>query len=122
MKKQKLVLIGNGMAGVRAIEEVLKINPNGFDITIFGTEPYPNYNRIQLSKVLQGGTSVSDITLNDWEWYEENNIRFYPGETVTSINTKTQSVLTDKGRNESYEKLISATGNGLEPVARIKCS
>lgn len=111
MIKQKLVLIGNGMAGVRAIEEVLKINPDGFEITIFGTEPYPNYNRIQLSKVLQGGTSVSDITLNEWEWYEDNKIRFYPGESVTSINTKTQSVSTDKGRIESYDQLIIATGS-----------
>ncbi|PAE34853.1 nitrite reductase large subunit NirB [Bacillus sp. 7884-1] len=111
MIKQKLVLIGNGMAGVRAIEEVLKINPDGFEITIFGTEPYPNYNRIQLSKVLQGGTSVSDITLNEWEWYEDNKILFYPGESVTSINTKTQSVSTDKGRIESYDQLIIATGS-----------
>ena len=111
MIKQKLVLIGNGMAGVRAVEEVLKINPENFEITIFGTEPYPNYNRIQLSKVLQGGTSVSDITLNEWEWYEDNKIRFYPGESVTSINTKTQSVSTDKGRIESYDQLIIATGS-----------
>jgi nitrite reductase (NADH) large subunit len=111
MIKQKLVLIGNGMAGVRAIEEVLKINPDGFEITIFGTEPYPNYNRIQLSKVLQGGTSVSDITLNEWEWYEDNNICFYPGETVTSINTKTRCVSTDIGRIESYDQLIIATGS-----------
>lgn len=111
MVKQKLVLIGNGMAGVRAVEEVLKINPDGFKITIFGTEPYPNYNRIQLSKVLQGGTSVSDITLNDWEWYEDNKIRFYPGESVTSINTKTQRVSTEKGRIEPYDQLIIATGS-----------
>ncbi|MFS0777917.1 nitrite reductase large subunit NirB [Neobacillus sp. 3P2-tot-E-2] len=111
MIKQKLVLIGNGMAGVRAIEEVLKINPEGFEVTIFGTEPYPNYNRIQLSKVLQGGTSVSDITLNDWEWYEDNKIRFYPGETVTSVNTTNQTVSTDKGRIESYDQLIIATGS-----------
>ncbi|MEC1521100.1 nitrite reductase large subunit NirB [Neobacillus niacini] len=111
MIKQKLVLIGNGMAGVRAIEEVLKINPNGFEITIFGMEPYPNYNRIQLSKVLQGGTSVSDITLNDWEWYDGNKIHFYPGETVTAINTNTQTVSTNKGRIESYDKLIIATGS-----------
>jgi len=111
MKKQKLVLIGNGMAGIRAIEEVLKINPNGFEITIFGSEPYPNYNRIQLSKVLQGGTSVSDITLNEWVWYEDNNIQLYPGESVTSINTKTKRVTTDKGRIESYDQLIIATGS-----------
>lgn len=111
MIKQKLVLIGNGMAGVRVIEEVLKLNPNGFEITIFGTEPYPNYNRIQLSKVLQGGTSVSDITLNDWEWYVDNKIRFYPGETVTSIDPNAKTVSTDKGRKETYDQLIIATGS-----------
>ncbi|MFP7296611.1 nitrite reductase large subunit NirB [Neobacillus niacini] len=111
MKKQKLVLIGNGMAGVRTIEEVLKINPDGFEISIFGTEPYPNYNRIQLSKVLQGGTSVSDITLNEWEWYKDNNISFYPGESVTAINTKTKSLSSDRGRKESYDQLIIATGS-----------
>jgi nitrite reductase (NADH) large subunit len=111
MKKQKLVLIGNGMAGVKTIEELLKINRDLYEIIIIGTEPYPNYNRIQLSKVLQGGTSVSDITLNEWEWYEDNKIRFYPGESVTSINTKTQSVSTDKGRTESYDQLIIATGS-----------
>jgi nitrite reductase (NADH) large subunit len=111
MTKQKLVLIGNGMAGVRAIEEVLKINPNGFEITIFGSEPYPNYNRIQLSTVLQGGTSVQDITLNEWNWYEENNIRFYPGESVISIDIKNKRVTTDKEREEAYDKLLIATGS-----------
>ncbi|WP_223589120.1 nitrite reductase large subunit NirB [Neobacillus bataviensis] len=111
MKKQKLVLVGNGMAGVRAIEEVLKINREKFEITIFGQEPYPNYNRIQLSTVLQGGTSVRDITLNEWKWYEDHNIRLYLGESVTAIDTENQMVYTDKGRIESYDKLILATGS-----------
>jgi nitrite reductase (NADH) large subunit len=79
VEKKKLVLIGNGMAGVRAIEEILKVSKDLFDITIFGSEPHPNYNRILLSKVLQGDTKVKDITLNDWEWYEENNITLYTG-------------------------------------------
>lgn len=111
MEKQKIVLIGNGMAGIRTIEEILKLNPNGFDITVFGTEPYPNYNRIQLSKVLQGDTTLSDITLNEWDWYEANNIRLYPGETVTRIDKDKQSVYTDKGKVQAYDKLIIATGS-----------
>lgn len=111
MPKQKLLLIGNGMAGIRAIEEVLKLNPNQFEITVFGSEPYPNYNRIQLSKVLQGDTDVSDITLNEWQWYEDNNIRLYPGETVINIDKIKQVVYTDKGREELYDKLIIATGS-----------
>lgn len=111
MEKQKLVLIGNGMAGIRSIEEILKVNPNGFDITVLGTEPYPNYNRIQLSKVLQGDTTLKDITLNEWQWYEENNIRLYPGETVTRIDKDRQVVYTDKGKIHAYNKLIIATGS-----------
>lgn len=111
MLKQKLVLIGNGMAGIRAIEEILKLEPDEFDITVFGKEPHPNYNRIQLSKVLQGDTTVADITLNDWHWYENNNIRLYPGESVLHIDTKKQIVYTDKDRAEPYDKLIIATGS-----------
>ncbi|WP_431800851.1 nitrite reductase large subunit NirB [Halobacillus andaensis] len=111
MEKQKLVLIGNGMAGVRAVEEILNLSPDQFDITVFGSEPYPNYDRIQLSKVLQGDTEIEDITLNTWEWYEENNILLYPGETVTNIDTKEQTVTTDKDRHVRYDKLIIATGS-----------
>ncbi|MDR4947373.1 nitrite reductase large subunit NirB [Neobacillus cucumis] len=111
MIKQKLILIGNGMAGVRAIEEVLKLNKDEFEITIFGSEPHPNYNRIQLSTVLQGGTTVKDITINDEQWYEENNIQLFKGESVISIDKERQVVTTDKGRIEPYDKLIIATGS-----------
>ena len=86
MNKKKLVLVGNGMAGVRTIEEILKISKDLFEITIIGTEPYPNYNRILLSKVLQGDTDVKDITLNDWDWYKEHNITLYTGETVIKVD------------------------------------
>src|SRR3954451_6943767 len=92
MAKQKLVLIGNGMAGVRCLDEILKLAPNRFEITIFGSEIHPNYDRIQLSKVLQGDTRIEDITLNDWNWYESNNILLYPGETVVRIDTDKQMV------------------------------
>ncbi|WP_163536621.1 nitrite reductase large subunit NirB [Gracilibacillus sp. YIM 98692] len=111
MEKQKLVLIGNGMAGIRTIEEILKLLPDQFDITVFGKEPYPNYNRIQLSKVLQGDTELKDITLNEWDWYEDNGIRLYPGETVTKIDKDNQVVYTDKGKETAYDKLIIATGS-----------
>ncbi|MFC4320506.1 nitrite reductase large subunit NirB [Litchfieldia salsa] len=111
MGKKKLVLVGNGMAGVRAIEEILKVNEEKFDITIFGSEPHPNYNRILLSKVLQGDTDVEDITINDWAWYEENNITLYTGESVSSIDSGKKVVVTDKGRIEPYDELILATGS-----------
>jgi len=111
MKRKQLVLIGNGMAGVRCIEEILKIDRYVFDITIFGSEPYPNYNRILLSTVLQGDTSIDDITMNDWEWYRKNNIRLFVGETVVNIDKEQQLIRTDQGRTVQYDELIIATGS-----------
>jgi nitrite reductase (NADH) large subunit len=111
MDKQKLVLIGNGMAGVRSIEEILKHSPYSFEITIFGSEPHPNYNRIQLSAVLQGGTSFKDITINDRDWYNQQNIKLFTGETVIKIDTEKQLVKTDKNQEVPYDRLIIATGS-----------
>jgi nitrite reductase (NADH) large subunit len=111
LEKEKLVLVGNGMAGVRCIEEILKLVPDRFEITIFGSEPHPNYNRIQLSKVLQGDTSIKDITINDWHWYKENQILLYTGETVVNIDPTNQIVYSDQGRGLNYDKLILATGS-----------
>ncbi|MFP5111935.1 nitrite reductase large subunit NirB [Bacillaceae bacterium C204] len=111
MDKKKLVLVGNGMAGVKTIEEILKLSRESFEITIFGAEPHPNYNRILLSKVLQGDTAVKDITLNDWDWYTENNIQLFTSETVIKVDSKRKVVITDLGRIEPYDELILATGS-----------
>ncbi len=111
MKKRKLVVIGNGMAGVRCVEEILKINKDAFEITIFGKEPHPNYNRILLSKVLQGDTTIESITLNDWKWYEDNEITLHTDEQVIRINTEENYVVTAKDRVVSYDELIVATGS-----------
>ena len=77
--KQKLAVIGNGMAGIRTVEELLKIAPDKYEITVFGTEPHPNYNRILLSPVLAGEQTISDIVLNDWDWYKDNGIKLITG-------------------------------------------
>lgn len=111
MEKQKLVLIGNGMAGVRCIEEILKLAPNAYDITIFGGEPYPNYNRIMLSKVLQGDTQLEDITLNGWQWYKDNGITLYTDNPVTHIDVTKRTVTSSNGATVSYDRLILATGS-----------
>ncbi|HZG73492.1 MAG TPA: nitrite reductase large subunit NirB [Chondromyces sp.] len=111
MDKQKLVLIGNGMAGMHCIEEILENNPDLFNITIFGGEPYGNYNRILLSSVLQGGASFQDITINNRKWYEEHNIQLFTGETVVTIDIENKMIKTDKQREMSYDKLIIATGS-----------
>ncbi|MEW9108110.1 MAG: nitrite reductase large subunit NirB [Cytobacillus gottheilii] len=110
MKKQ-LVMIGNGMAGVRAIEEILKLNKEEFEITIFGKEPYPNYNRIQLSHVLQGDTTVAEIIMNDWDWYKENHIQLFTNESIVKINPENKTVESSNGRITAYDKLIIATGS-----------
>ncbi|KAF1678806.1 NADPH-nitrite reductase [Bacillus sp. SKDU12] len=111
MGKKQLVLVGNGMAGVRAVEEILNVAKDEFEITIFGAEPHPNYNRILLSKVLQGDTDLKHITLNDWDWYEENNIQLYTNETVIKVDTENKTVITAADRIQPYDELILATGS-----------
>src|SRR4051812_43658701 len=72
--KERLVVVGNGMAGIRTVEELLQRDPDRYDITVFGAEPHVNYNRIMLSPVLAGEKTFDQIVLNDRSWYERNNI------------------------------------------------
>ncbi|WP_088831385.1 nitrite reductase large subunit NirB [Paenibacillus tyrfis] len=109
--KQKLVLVGNGMAGVSVIEHLLKLAPGKYEITIFGSEPYPNYNRILLSYVLSGDSSVEDIVIHPWDWYKANGITLYTGQTVTAIDTQARTVTSDQEVTVAYDKLILATGS-----------
>ncbi|MDT8861044.1 nitrite reductase large subunit NirB [Alkalihalobacillus sp. MEB130] len=111
MSKKKLVMIGNGMAGVRVIEEILKVNRDLYEITIFGNEPHPNYNRIQLSNVLQGNTTFDETIINDLHWYESNNIQLFTGEEITEIHTEEKKVISETGRETRYDELILATGS-----------
>ena len=111
MGKRKLVMIGNGMAGIRTLEELLKLAPDMYDITVFGKEPYPNYNRIQLSTVLQGDTTVQDIIMNDWQWYKDNGIELFTGEEIIKIDTEKKQVTSDLGRVTDYDECIVATGS-----------
>ena len=111
MKKQKLVMIGNGMAGVRTIEELLKLNSDLYDISIFGSEPHPNYNRILLSPVLAGEQTLEQIVLNDLEWYESNGIQLHTGKKITQINRKERTVTAEDGTSETYDRLLLATGS-----------
>ena len=95
--KEKLVLIGNGMAGIRTIEELLKLAPEQYDITVFGGEPYGNYNRILLSPVLAGEKTVKEIMLNDEQWYADEGVTFYKGKWVTDVNRAQRCVRTSDG-------------------------
>lgn len=109
--KKKIVLVGNGMAGVNCLEQLLKLAPNQYDITIFGKEPHPNYNRILLSSVLAGDADMKDIVINDWSWYKENQITLHTGHTVNKIDTTRKLVSTDGGVTVPYDELILATGS-----------
>ena len=109
--KEKLVLVGNGMAGVRTLEELLKLAPDHYDITVFGAEPYGNYNRIMLSPVLAGEKTIDEIMLNDEQWYIDNGITLHKGKQVTEIDRAKRVVRAADGTEESYDRLILATGS-----------
>ena len=117
--KRKLVLVGNGMAGVRTLEELLKLDPDLYDITVFGSEPYGNYNRIMLSPMLAGEKTLSDIMLNDPSWYQENNIVLHTNSKVLEIDRFNRRVMAENGNSARYDRLILATGSSpfMLPVA-----
>jgi nitrite reductase (NADH) large subunit len=111
MSKQKLVVIGNGMAGIRAVEELLKIAPDKYEITVFGAEPHPNYNRILLSPVLAGEQTLDEIVLNDYAWYAENNITLKAGIPAAQIDRIKRQIVAKDGEKTPYDRLLLATGS-----------
>ena len=109
--KRKLVILGNGMAGARVAEEILKRDPHAFDITVIGAEPHGNYNRILLSNVLNGTQNPADITLNTIPWYRDNGIHLIAGMPAIGIECQKRTVMLLDGRRIPYDKLIIATGS-----------
>src|SRR5450432_4550075 len=110
--KQKLVVIGNGMAGARAVEEILaRGGADQFEITMFGDEPYGNYNRILLSEVLNGSHDAADIFLNPLGWYADNGVKLHAGVRVEKIERHSREVIGQGGLVEPYDQLIIATGS-----------
>ena len=109
--KEKLVVIGNGMSGLRTIEDLLELEKNKYDITIYGEEPYVNYNRIMLSYLLSGEKSFEDTIINHETWYEQNNIILNKGDKVISIDKNSKTITSQNGKIESYDKLLIATGS-----------
>ncbi len=109
--KEKLVLIGNGMAGMRTIEELLHLAPELYDIVVFGAEPHPNYNRILLSPVLAGEKRFEDILLNSRDWYDQQGIELHSGDPVVELDRHRRRVRTQSGRVAQYDRLLLATGS-----------
>src|SRR3954447_22812997 len=108
--KRKLVVVGNGMAGVACVEQILRFQ-HDFEITIFGDETHVNYNRIMLSSVLAGEKSVDDIVLNDIDWYRSNKIQPRLGVRVSAIDSIRRVITGADGSETSFDKLILATGS-----------
>ena len=109
--KPRLVVVGNGMAGMRTVEELLKLAPDLYDITVFGAEPHGNYNRILLSPVLAGEKTVDDIMLNTREWYAAHGIELLAGDPVEAIDRPRRTVRSASGREVRYDRLLLATGS-----------
>ena len=111
MEKPSLVVIGNGMAGMRTVEELLKLAPDMYRITVFGAEPHGNYNRILLSPVLAGEKSVDDIMLHTRAWYAERGIVLHAGDPVVRIDRRRRIVHAASGLAVAYDRLLVATGS-----------
>jgi nitrite reductase (NADH) large subunit len=110
--REHLVVIGNGMAGMRTVEEMLKLpGGNRYRITVFGAEPHVNYNRIMLSSVLAGDKSVDEIVINSREWYDENGITLITGDAVKKIDREARTVTSAAGVTVHYDKILLATGS-----------
>jgi nitrite reductase (NADH) large subunit len=107
----KLGVIGNGMAGIRAIEDLLKLAPELYDITVFGAEPHPNYNRILLSPVLAGEQTLDQIVLNPLAWYAEHGIELHLGKKVVDVDRRQRLIRADDGTEAAYDRLLIATGS-----------
>ena len=106
-----LVVIGNGMAGCRAVEELLARDAGRYRVTIFGAEPRVNYNRIMLSPVLAGEKSFDEIIINGQDWYDDNAIELISGDPVVGIDRAAKVVTSLSGHKVAYDKLLIATGS-----------
>src|SRR5690606_12604891 len=115
--KRRLVVVGNGMAAMRTVEELLQLGGDEYQITVFGAEPRGNYNRILLSPLLAGETGREEIMLNPLEWYREKGIALHAGDPVVSIDRRSRRVISASGVVAGYDRLLLATGS--DPV-RLK--
>jgi len=111
LNTERVVVVGNGMAGLAALQEITRKKKKNMDIVVFGDEPHPSYNRILLSEVLSGKRGFTQLTLKPRKWYEENGIRLYTGARVTEVDPKRGRVYTERGFSSPYDKLLLATGS-----------
>src|SRR5262245_56592199 len=118
---KKLIVVGNGMAGVACVEQILKYAPQ-FDITIFGDETHVHYNRILLSSVLAGEKAADEITLNPLEWYQKHGILLRVGVRVVDVDSVQKTVTTQDGAITPFDRLLLATGSSplMPPIQGLQ--
>ncbi|SSI15838.1 NAD(P)H-nitrite reductase [Acinetobacter baumannii] len=119
--KLRLVLIGNGLAGMRCLEDLLDMAPDRYEVTVIGEEPWGNYNLIMLSPVLSGEKTIEDIMLHPPKWYDHKGIKFIAGDKAVKIDRPRKVVYTEKGQTVDYDRLILATGSApfIPPVQGV---
>lgn len=110
-EKMQLVLVGNGLAGMRCLEDLLDMAPDRYEITVIGEEPWGNYNRIMLSPVLSGEKTIEDIMLHPHAWYSDKSIHFIADDPAVKIDRPRKQVHTQTGIVVDYDRLILATGS-----------
>lgn len=110
-ERPHLVVVGNGMAGCRAIEELLARDPLRYRVTIIGAEHHVNYNRIMLSPVLAGEKTFDEIVINGRDWYDDNGVTLLAGDPVAGIDRDMRTVTTRGGIVVAYDRLLIATGS-----------
>ena len=115
--RRRLVVIGNGMAGMRTVEELLKLAPETYDISVFGAEPHGNYNRILLSPVLSGEKRIEEIMLHPREWYAEHGVTLHAGDEVVAVDRRRRLVKSACGMQLEYDRLLFATGSKPDRAA-----
>ncbi|ENW81003.1 nitrite reductase [NAD(P)H], large subunit [Acinetobacter sp. ANC 3929] len=120
-ERLKLVLIGNGLAGMRCLEDLLDMAPDRYEVTVIGEEPWGNYNRIMLSPVLSGEKTIDDIMLHPHAWYRDKGIQFIADDPAVKIDRTRKVVHTEKGKSVDYDRLIIATGSSpfIPPVQGV---
>jgi NAD(P)H-dependent nitrite reductase large subunit/NAD(P)H-dependent nitrite reductase small subunit len=110
-RTRDLVVVGNGMAGMKVVEQLLELAPSAYQITVFGAEPRPNYNRILLSPVLAGEKRAEDIVLNSLDWYRDKGVTLHMGDPVVAIDRRRKIVRSARGVEARYDRLLLATGS-----------
>ena len=109
--KQKLILVGNGMAALRFLEQLIERGPGRYAVTVFGAEPCAGYNRVLLSALLAGERGRADLITHPDDWYAGHAIDYRKGATIAALDCEQKRVRDHNGQQYAYDKLVIATGS-----------